>query len=243
VIVDWLPEPATFGGSHNFNLVRARAARLHRRGRPTGLIDRTIANLREVAPTVYFNVPRGYDMLVAALEGDALRPLFSRLQVLFYAAALPPHLWDALSRLARETLVNRSRWCPRGFDQTARSRRAAFGRANRRSACRFRVASSLVESGGKLEVRVKGPHVTPGYWQRPDLTSSSFDEEGFYPSATRCASSTAIAGSRAAVRRPRVGGLQARLRHVVNVGMLRVRRRRRARARRARRRADGSRSQ
>ena len=37
-------------------------------GRCRAPIDKTIAHLREVQPTVYFNVPRGYEMMLPALE-------------------------------------------------------------------------------------------------------------------------------------------------------------------------------
>ena len=189
VIVDWLPWSHTFGGSHNFNLVLSSGGTLHiDAGRPApGLIDRTIANLREIAPTVYFNVPRGYDMVVRALESDAAlrRNFFSRLQVLFYAAAaLPPNLWDALDRLARETLGEPvamvSAW---GSTETAPLATSCHFQAEQTGVIGVPIPGcelKLIESGGKLEVRVKGPHVTPGYWQRPELTSSNFDEEGFY---------------------------------------------------------------
>jgi feruloyl-CoA synthase len=189
LIVDWLPWSHTFGGSHNFNLVLSAGGTLFiDAGRPVpGLFERTIANLREVAPTVYFNVPRGYDMLVTALERDAgLREkFFSRLQVLFYAAAaLPPHLWDALDRLARETLGGPvalvSAW---GSTETAPLATSCHFQAEQSGVIGLPIPGcdlKLVSAGGKLEVRVKGPHVTPGYWQRPDLTAASFDEEGFY---------------------------------------------------------------
>jgi feruloyl-CoA synthase len=42
------------------------------------------------------------------------------------------------------------------------------------------VLMKLVPQGDKLEARVKGPHVTPGYWRNPTLTAEAFDEEGFY---------------------------------------------------------------
>ncbi|MEP7083978.1 MAG: AMP-binding protein, partial [Betaproteobacteria bacterium] len=107
VIVDWLPWSHTFGGNHNFNMVLRNGGTLYiDRGKPMpGLFEATLANLREIAPTVYFNVPRGYDMLIAALRADAgLRErFFSRLRVLFYAgAALPQNLWDALGDLAQQ---------------------------------------------------------------------------------------------------------------------------------------------
>jgi feruloyl-CoA synthase len=189
VIVDWLPWSHTFGGSHNFNLVLSSGGTLYiDAGRPApGLIDQTVRNLRDVAPTVYFNVPRGYDMLVTALQRDAAlrKNFFSRLQVLFYAAAaLPPHLWDALGRLALETLGEPvamvSAW---GSTETAPLATSCYFQAEQSGVIGLPIPGcelKLVSAGGKLEVRVKGPHVTPGYWQRPELTAASFDDEGYY---------------------------------------------------------------
>jgi feruloyl-CoA synthase len=189
VIVDWLPWSHTFGSNHNFNLVLRSGGTLYiDGGRPApGLFERTVANLKEVAPTVYFNVPRGYDMLVGALRSEpALREnFFSRLQVIFYAAAaLPQHLWDALDELAREAVGSPipmvSAW---GSTETAPLATSCHFQADRTGVIGLPIPGcelKLVPSGGKLEVRVKGPHVTPGYWGRPDLTARSFDDEGFY---------------------------------------------------------------
>src|SRR6185295_4288947 len=109
VLVDWLPWHHTFGGNHNFNLTLFNGGTLYiDRGRPVaGAFDETLANLRENPPTLVFNVPRAYDLLVAALRRDReLRErFFSRLRLIFYAAAaLPQHVWDALEELAVETL-------------------------------------------------------------------------------------------------------------------------------------------
>ena len=189
VIVDWLLWSHTFGGNHNFNLVLRSGGTLYiDAGRPApGLFERTIANLRDVAPTVYFNVPRGYDMLVSALRGDPkLREsFFSRLQVIFYAAAaLPQHLWDALDELARETVGASiplvSAW---GSTETAPLATSCHFQAERTGVIGLPIPGcelKLVPAGEKLEVRVKGPHVTPGYWGRPDLTARNFDAEGYY---------------------------------------------------------------
>jgi feruloyl-CoA synthase len=189
VIVDWLPWSHTFGGNHNFNLVLRSGGTLYiDAGRPVpGLFERTIANLHDVAPTVYFNVPRGYDMLVAALRSnEALRRrFFSRLQVVFYAAAaLPQHLWDALDELARETVGTSvplvSAW---GSTETAPLATSCHFQAERSGVIGLPIPGcelKLVPAGGKQEVRVKGPNVTPGYWNRPDLTAEHFDDEGYY---------------------------------------------------------------
>ncbi|MDP1882102.1 MAG: AMP-binding protein, partial [Bradyrhizobium sp.] len=108
VILDWLPWSHTFGANHNFNLVLRNGGTLYiDGGKPApGLFATSLANLRSVMPTVYFNVPRGFDMLIAALrEDDALRRrFFGEVKFAFYAgAALPQNLWDAMEELSIET--------------------------------------------------------------------------------------------------------------------------------------------
>ncbi len=189
VIVDWLPWSHTFGGNHNFNMVLRHGGTLHiDGGRPTpNLFDQTVANLRDIAPTVYFNVPRGYDMLVPALRADEMlrRNFTSRLQIIFYAAAaLPQNLWEDLADVVLSTLGHAvpmvSAW---GSTETAPLAADCHFQADRSGVIGLPVPGcdlKLVPSGQKLEVRVRGPNVTPGYWRRPDLTASQFDEEGFY---------------------------------------------------------------
>ena len=108
VILDWLPWSHTFGANHNFNLVLRNGGTLYiDGGKPApGLFATSLANLRSVMPTVYFNVPRGFDMLIAALRGDdeLRRRFFSEVKFAFYAgAALPQNLWDALEELSIKT--------------------------------------------------------------------------------------------------------------------------------------------
>ncbi len=189
VIVDWLPWNHTFGGNHNFNMVLRNGGTLYIDGGKAapGLFDATLANLREISPTIYFNVPRGYDFLVAALEKDeALRNrFFARLQVIFYAAAaLPQHLWDALLRLSREAtgqpLPMVAAW---GSTETSPLATDCHFQAERTGVIGVPVPGcelKLVPSGDKLEVRVRGVNVTPGYWRDEKLTAAAFDEEGFY---------------------------------------------------------------
>jgi feruloyl-CoA synthase len=105
VIVDWLPWSHTFGGNHNVNMMLVNGGTIYvDGGRPApGLFARTVANLAEVPPTIYFNVPAGYAQLVPALEGDAefAARFFSRLRLLFNAAAaLPAALRSRLEALA-----------------------------------------------------------------------------------------------------------------------------------------------
>jgi feruloyl-CoA synthase len=190
VLVDWLPWNHTFGGNHNFNMLLRHGGTLYiDGGKPLpGLVETTVRNLKEVAPTLYFNVPRGYDLLLPYLESDAhlRRNFFRQLEVLFYAAAaLPQNLWDRLLRLAREERAGGdfamlSAW---GSTETAPLATSVHFHMDRPGVIGLPVAGcelKLVPFGGKLEVRVRGTNVTPGYYKRPDLTASAFDEEGFY---------------------------------------------------------------
>ena len=189
VIVDWLPWNHTFGGNHNFNMILRNGGTLYidaGKAAP-GLFERTLDNLRDISATIYFNVPRGYDFLVSALERDrALRDrFFERLQVIFYAAAaLPQHLWDSLERLSREAigapLPMVAAW---GSTETAPLATDCHFQAQRSGVIGLPVPGcelKLVPAGDKLEIRVRGVNVTPGYWRDPDLTRAAFDEEGFY---------------------------------------------------------------
>ena len=189
VILDWLPWSHTFGANHNFNLVLRNGGSLYiDGGKPApGLFATSLANLKSVMPTVYFNVPRGFDMLIAALRGDEelRRRFFGEVKFAFYAgAALPQNLWDALEQLSVET-VGRALPMVSAWGSTETSPLATD--------CHFLAERSgnigvptpgtelkLVASGDKLEVRVRGPNVTPGYWKAPELTKQAFDEEGFY---------------------------------------------------------------
>lgn len=188
VLVDWLPWHHTFGGNHNFNMMLRNGGTLYvDAGRPVpGDFEQTLANLRDVAPTVYFNVPRGYDFLVSALRDDqALREhFFSRLQLIFYAAAsLPQSVWEALEALALQTLGRKvplvSAW---GSTETAPAATSCHYQAERSGVIGVPIPGcelKLVPNGEKLEARVRGPNVTPGYWKNPALTARFFDEEGF----------------------------------------------------------------
>jgi feruloyl-CoA synthase len=189
VIVDWLPWNHTFGGNHNFNLLLRNGGTLYiDGGKPApGLAEITARNLREIAPTMYFNVPRGYDLLLPFLENDAelRRNFFSELDVLFYAAAaLPQNLWKRIERLAQNEKGGRlamlSAW---GSTETSPLASSVHFLMERAGVIGLPVAGcelKLVPSAGKLEVRVRGANVTPGYYKRPDLTRAAFDDEGFY---------------------------------------------------------------
>jgi feruloyl-CoA synthase len=188
VVVDWLPWNHTFGGNHNFNLVLRNGGTLYvDGGKPApGLIETTARNLAEIAPTMYFNVPRGFDLLLPFLEKDAAlrRNFFRELDVLFYAAAaLPQNLWERLEKLfisENRSVAMLSAWGSTETSPLATSVHFPIGRAGVVGLPVPGCELKLAPNAGKLEVRVRGPNVMPGYYQRPDLTRAAFDEEGFY---------------------------------------------------------------
>jgi feruloyl-CoA synthase len=189
ILVDWLPWNHTFGTNFNFNQVLRHGGTMYiDAGKPApGKIDITLKNLREVQQTLLYNVPRGYDMLLPALEADEAfgRFVFEKLDVIFYAgAALPPHLWQRLDALSIKH---------RGKRLAILSSLGSTETAPVASFCHWPTEDiggvglpvpgctiKLVPDGGKLEMRVRGANVTPGYYRRPDLTEKAFDEEGFF---------------------------------------------------------------
>ena len=189
VLVDWLPWNHVAGANHNLGLVLNHGGTFYiDEGKPVpGLIEKTVANLREVSPTIYFNVPRGYEALLPYLRADrALREsFFRRLGLLQYAAAvLPQPVWKAYEELAIDACGERILWIT-GYGSTETAPAAMY---TARGAARAGtvglpvdgVEMKLAPAADKLEVRFRGPSITPGYWRHPELTAAAFDEEGFY---------------------------------------------------------------
>jgi feruloyl-CoA synthase len=189
VLVDWLPWNHTFGGNHNFNLVLNQGGTLYiDGGKPApGLVEQTVKNLAEISPTIYFNVPVGYAMLLPYLEQDEqLRNnFFKNLQLIFYAgAALPQDLWERLETVAIQAtgkkVVMTSSW---GSTETSPLATAAHFTLEKAGVIGIPcpgVTLKMLPNGDSYELRVKGPNVTPGYFRRPDLTAAAFDEDGYY---------------------------------------------------------------
>jgi feruloyl-CoA synthase len=189
VIVDWLPWNHTFGGNHNYGLVMYHGGTMYiDEVRPVpGAIDTTVRNLTEIAPTVYFNVPRGYELLAPRMRADRrLREqFFSRLGMLFYAGAgLSQPVWDAFEELAIETTGARIRWVTGlGATETAPSVTFTTWDGVRAGMIGLPVPGfevKLAPVNDKLEMRVRGDSVTAGYWRDPKMTEAAFDAEGFY---------------------------------------------------------------
>ncbi|MGI6856975.1 feruloyl-CoA synthase [Mesorhizobium sp. 1B3] len=189
VLIDWLPWNHVFGGSHNCGLVLFNGGSLYiDGGKPTPAgIPETLRNLREIAPTVYFNVPKGFEELVPRLKADdALRgQFFSRLKMLFFAGAgISPAVWKAMEDLAVETIGHRVPILT-GLGATETAPFAMVCDLEHAGAGRVGlpvpgVELKLAPVNGKMEARVRAPSVTPGYWREPELTAAAFDEDGYY---------------------------------------------------------------
>lgn len=189
VLVDWLPWNHTFGGNHNFGIVIYNGGTLYLdEGRPTpaGMAE-TIRNLREIAPTVYFNVPTGFEVLAHTMKTDAQlrKNLLSRVKMFFFAAAaLSQPIWDALFEVAEQEVGERivmntglgmTEGCP--FCVAVNSPNVQAGDIGVPTPG---LELKLVPVDGKTEVRYRGPNITQGYWRNAEATREAFDEEGFY---------------------------------------------------------------
>lgn len=189
VVVDWAPWNHTASGNKVFNLVIYNGGTYYiDDGRPTpGAIGRTIANLREISPTWYFNVPLGYQMLLDAMETDTVlrERFFARVSMLMYAGAgMSQPVWDRVQRVADEMVPGGVLLCT-GFGATETGPFALMCTERQDHSGNLGIPAhgvvfKLVPQGGKLEGRIKSPSVTPGYWRNEALTAEVFDEEGFY---------------------------------------------------------------
>ena len=193
VLVDWLPWNHTFGGNHNFGMVVYHGGTLYiDDGKPTpALMAETLRNLREIAPTVYFNVPTGFEAIAHAMkaptdEGRLLRKtLLSRVKMFFYAgAALAQPVWDSLFDSAEQEIGERI-VMGTGLGMTESGPFGIFVTSPNVKAGDLGLPTpgmelKLVDTDGKTEVRYKGPNITPGYWRQSAETADAFDEEGFF---------------------------------------------------------------
>ncbi len=189
VLVDWLPWNHTFGGNHNFGMVVYHGGTLYiDDGKPTpALIQETLRNLREIAPTVYFNVPTGFEAVANAMTTDdqLRKTLLSRVQMFFYAgAAMAQPIWDSLAASAEREIGERI-VIGTGLGMTESAPFAIFVtnphvRAGDLGVPAPGVELKLLAQEGKTEVRYRGPNITPGYWRNAQETQAAFDDEGFF---------------------------------------------------------------
>jgi feruloyl-CoA synthase len=189
ILVDWLPWNHTFGGNHNFGMVVYNGGTMYiDDGKPVpALIHETLRNLREIAPTAYFNVPTGFEAIAIAMKTDDVlrKNLLSRVKFFFYAgAALAQPIWDNLhstqeaeigERIVMGTGLGMTESAPFGLFVTSHNVKAGYLGVPTPG-----LELKLVPINGKTEIRYRGPNITPGYWRNSEATEESFDEEGFF---------------------------------------------------------------
>jgi feruloyl-CoA synthase len=189
VILDWSPWHHTASGNHNVGFILYNGGTYYiDEGKPApGAIETTVRNLREVAPTWYFTVPKGFEALLPYFRTDAelRRTFFSRLKVLWFAgAALSQPVFDEMQELARAECGEGILFLTGlGATETAPMALARMWQSRDSTNMGVPVPGvelKLVPNEGKLEVRLKGPNITPGYWRQPELTAKAFDSEGYY---------------------------------------------------------------
>ncbi|HEY0685427.1 MAG TPA: feruloyl-CoA synthase [Steroidobacter sp.] len=189
VLVDWLPWHHTAGGNANMGTVLANGGTLYiDAGKPTPAgIAQTVANLREVAPTVYYTVPKGLEMLIEEMRQDASfrERFFSRLRLIFPAgAALPRPVQDAVDEMSMQVRGTKTPMTMGlGMTETAPFAISAHVPAWQAGVIGLPapgVEVKLEPVGDKLEVRYRGPSITPGYWRQPELNAQAFDDQGYF---------------------------------------------------------------
>ena len=189
LMVDWAPWHHTAGGNKDFGLVLHNGGTLYiDEGRPLpGAIEATVRNLREIAPSWYFNVPKGYEMLLPHLKADPslAQKFFSRVKALWFAGAgVSQHVFDEYKRLSVEACGEQVLFLT-GLGSTETAPHTLGRTWDTDDASNMGVPTpgtevKLVPIEGKYEMRLKGPHITPGYWRQPELTRQAFDDEGYY---------------------------------------------------------------
>jgi feruloyl-CoA synthase len=193
VLVDWLPWNHVFGGNHNTGIALYNGGTLYiDDGKPTpqGMAE-TLRNLREISPTIYFNVPKGLEEISRAMDSDkALRQrFFKRCQAIMYAGAgLSQAVWDKLDAHAERTVGERVRVVS-GLGMTEASPSCTFAvGTNVKSTyiglpapgVQAKLVPMTATAKGKTEIRFRGPNLMPGYWRNAAATAEAFDDEGFY---------------------------------------------------------------
>ncbi len=189
VLIDWLPWNHVFGGNHNIGIALYNGGTLYiddGNPSPQGM-QSTLRNLREISPTIYFNVPRGLEEIVGAMDHDAqLRTTFFKRckAIMFAGAGLSQAVWDRLDTHGEATAGERVRIVT-GLGMTEASPSCTFAvgtdaRSGHIGLPAPGVQAKLVPMGDKTEIRFRGPNITAGYWRAPEQTAAAFDEEGFY---------------------------------------------------------------
>jgi len=193
-MLDWMPWNHISGANVNWH-ANLWAGGIHYidDGKPLpGLFETTIKNLYEVSPIVFGSAPIAFAMLAEAMERDAkLRAaFFKKLRYMGYGGAtLSDDLYDRLQALAVAETGHRIPLTTMYGATETQGITVVHWEAERVGLIGLPLPGmvlKLAPAGEKLEVRVKGPTVAPGYHNDPDKTAAAFDEEGFYKLGDAC---------------------------------------------------------
>ncbi len=189
VVVDWLPWNHTFGANFCFNTILAHGGTMYiDQGKPVpGRFEETLRNLREVRPTIMWNVARAYDLLAPELDkdDDFNRHVFGDLDMAFYAGAgLPQSIWDQLEALSVKARGKRTPLLTSlGSTETGPSAICCHWTSDVTGSIGHPVPgleAKLVPVDDKTELRLKGPNIMPGYYRDAEKTAAAFDDEGYF---------------------------------------------------------------
>jgi feruloyl-CoA synthase len=196
VLVNSAPWSHSLGANAILHMVLHRGGTLYiDAGQPApGKFAETVRNLREVATTYHNMVPAGWAMFVGELERDQAlaAKFFEKVRVLQYGgASMAQSILDRVQAVAVRTVGERITFAA-GYGATETGPTACnIHWLNARSGMvglpTPGTSVKLVPpdggtggDGGKFEIRVKGPQVSPGYLDQPEATAQAFDEDGFY---------------------------------------------------------------
>jgi len=186
--LEWMPWNHISAGNIGFNGNLSAGGTVYLdAGKPLpGLFDETIRNLREVSPMVFGSAPVAFGWLCEAMERDAeLRDkFFAKLLYTGYGGAtLSQDIADRFQAQAIAATGYRIPFTTMYGATETQGITVVHWNTERVGLIGLPLPGielKLVPNGTKMEVRVKGPTVTPGYLNRPDVTAAAFDEEGFY---------------------------------------------------------------
>ncbi len=189
VVINQAPWSHSLGANAILQMVLHRGGTLHiDAGQPVaGRHGETVRNLKEIAPTYHNMVPAGWDLLAGELEADETLAtnFFSRVRVLQYGgAALGQSTCDRIQAVAMRMVGERITFASGyGATETGPTATNVHWPNQTMGLMGLPIPGTTVKltpAQGRLEFRVRGPQVSPGYYNAPEATAAAFDEEGFY---------------------------------------------------------------
>lgn len=189
VMVNFLPWSHTYGANAILhNMLDWGGTMYIDQGAPTPQrLPEMLRNLKEIPTTQHTTVPQAWAALATALEqdGELAEVFFSRLISMAYGgAAMGQDIYERIQQVAvRVTGQRISLSAGYGATETSPTASNVHWPNDRMGLIGLPLPGNtfkLVPAGEKLELRVRGVNVTPGYFRNPEKTAEAFDEEGFY---------------------------------------------------------------